>query len=188
MVFLTSGPRYPFFSEHSFLDRKMGLRLAQGNDLLVLDNRVYFKTIPGLEPVDVIYRRVNDAHIDPVIFSTDLETAGISGLIQCIRAGTVTVANAIGSRVAENRALHGKMSAIARFYLSERLELPSIQTLWCQDTDQLDTLLDDPSAFEILPTHSARIGTPRPRASEPAVYRKLCARIRPTSSRDKKLN
>ncbi|GAB5560740.1 MAG: circularly permuted type 2 ATP-grasp protein [Synoicihabitans sp.] len=161
MVFLTTGPQYPFFSEHSFLARKMGLRLAQGDDLLVLDNRVYFKTIAGLEPVDIIYRRVNDAHIDPVVFSTDLETAGIPGLIQCIRAGTVTVANAIGSGVAENRALHGHMAELARFYLSERLELPSIKTLWCRDNDQLDAILDDPKAFEIWPTHSARLDTPQ---------------------------
>ena len=98
---LTGGPRDPFYSEHSFLARKMGLPLARGDDLIVLDNSVYLKTIAGLERVDVIYRRLNDAHIDPVVFSTDRERAGIPGLIQCIRRGTVVLANAIGTGVAE---------------------------------------------------------------------------------------
>ena len=150
MVFLTTGPRYPFFSEHSFLARKMGLRLAQGDDLLVLDNRVYFKTVAGLEQVDVIYRRVNDAHIDPVVFSTDFETAGIPGLMQCIRAGTVAVANAIGSGVAENRALPAYLPALARFYLSESLMIPSIPTWLCTDTDHLDTIIENAEGLELV--------------------------------------
>ena len=159
MVFLTTGPRYPFYSEHSFLARKMGLRLAQGDDLLVSDNRVYFKTIAGLERVDVIYRRVNDTHIDPAVFNTDFETAGIPGLIQCIRAGNVIVANAIGSGTAENRALHAYLPALSRFYLGERLLLPSIPTLLCIDNDQVDRILDNVEQFELHPTHSPRVGT-----------------------------
>lgn len=164
MVFLTTGPRYPFYSEHSFLARKMGLRLAQGDDLLVSDNRVYFKTIAGLEQVDVIYRRVNDAHIDPVVFSTDFETAGIPGLIQCIRAGTVTVTNAIGAGVAENRALHAYLPALSRFFLGERLLLPSIPTFLCTDNDQVDSILEDADRLELWPTHPTRTGTPQPPA------------------------
>lgn len=159
IVFLTTGPRYPFYSEHSFLARKMGLRLAQGDDLLVSDNRVYFKTIAGLERVDVIYRRVNDTHIDPAVFNTDFETAGIPGLIQCIRAGNVIVANAIGSGTAENRALHAYLPALSRFYLGEQLLLPSIPTLLCHDNDHVDSILDNADQFELLPTHSPRVGT-----------------------------
>lgn len=162
MVFLTTGPRYPFFSEHSFLARKMGLRLAQGDDLLVLDNRVYFKTVAGLEQVDVIYRRVNDAHIDPVVFSTDFEAAGIPGLMQCIRAGTVAVANAIGAGVAENRALPAYLPALARFYLGETLTIPSIPTWLCTDTDHVDAIIENANELELWPTHSSRVGTPQP--------------------------
>lgn len=162
MIFLTTGPRYPFFSEHSFLARKMGLRLAQGDDLLVLDNRVYFKTVAGLEQIDVIYRRVNDAHIDPVVFSTDFETAGIPGLMQCIRAGTVAVANAIGSGVAENRALAAYLPALSRYYLGESLVIPSIPTWLCTDTDHLDAIIENADELELWPTHSSRIGTPQP--------------------------
>ncbi len=160
MVFLSAGPRYPFYSEHSFLARKMGLRLAQGDDLLVLDNHVYFKTVAGLERVDVIYRRLNDAYIDPVVFSTDRESAGIPGLIQCIRAGNVVVVNAIGSGVAESRALNAYWPALARFYFSERLLLPSIPTYLCTDTDQIDAIIDQADRLLLRPTHSPRVGQP----------------------------
>src|SRR5690606_5424917 len=114
IVVLTAGPHDPFYSEHSFLARKMGLPLARGDDLLVLDNRVYFKTIAGLERVDVIYRRLNDAHIDPVVFSTNRESVGIPGLLQCIRAGNVVIANSIGTGVAENRALNAYVPRLMR--------------------------------------------------------------------------
>lgn len=160
MVFLTTGPRYPFYSEHSFLARKMGIRLAQGSDLLVLGNQVFFKTVAGLERVDVIYRRVNDAHIDPVVFSTEIESAGIPGLMQCIRAGNVTVANAIGSGVAESRALAAYLPALCRFYLGERLLLPSLPTWVFTDTDHVDAILERSNSLDVLPLHSARIGSP----------------------------
>ncbi len=158
MVFLSAGPRYPFYSEHSFLARKMGLRMAQGDDLLVLDNHVYFKTVAGLERIDVIYRRLNDAYIDPVVFSTDNESAGIPGLMQCIRAGNVVVANAIGSGVAENRALNHFWPQLCRFYLGERLLLPSTPTYICTDTDQIDAIIEQADQLILRPTHSARVG------------------------------
>ncbi len=160
MVLLTTGPRFPFYSEHSFLARKMGIRLAQGSDLLVLDNQVFFKTVAGLERVDVIYRRVNDTHIDPVVFSSEIESAGIPGLMQCIRAGNVTVANTIGSGVAESRALHAYAPALCRFYLGENLLLPSIPTWVFTDTDQVDTILERSAELDLLPTHPPRIGRP----------------------------
>lgn len=175
MVFLTTGPRYPFYSEHSFLARKMGLRLAQGDDLLVSDNRVYFKTTAGLEQVDVIYRRVNDTHIDPAVFSTDIETAGIPGLIQCIRAGNVTVANAIGSGVAENRALHAYLPALSKYLLGERLLMPSVPTLLCTDNDQIDQIIENADRLELWPTHSSRLGTPQPDA--PSFHRDQLPKI-----------
>jgi uncharacterized circularly permuted ATP-grasp superfamily protein/uncharacterized alpha-E superfamily protein len=158
IIVLTTGPRFPFFSEHSFLARKMGLPLAQGDDLLVLDNRVYFKTVAGLEPVDVIYRRLNDAHIDPVVFSTDRATAGIPGLMQCIRAGNVVVANGIGTGVAESRSLLAYLPQLTRYYLSERPLLPSIPTFTCGDIDQLDYILDHRDELRLRPIHEPRLG------------------------------
>ncbi len=158
IVVLTAGPHDPFYSEHSFLARKMGLPLARGDDLLVLDNRVYFKTIAGLERVDVIYRRLNDAHIDPVVFSTDRENAGIPGLLQCIRSGRVVVANAIGTGVAESRALNAFAPRLLRFYLGEKPLLGSVPTFTCGDTDHLDYILENRDRLRIQPTHDARIG------------------------------
>jgi uncharacterized circularly permuted ATP-grasp superfamily protein/uncharacterized alpha-E superfamily protein len=158
IVILTAGPHDPFYSEHSFLARKMGLPLARGDDLLVLDNRVYFKTIAGLEPVDVIYRRLNDAHIDPVVFSTDRETAGVPGLLQCIRHGTVAMANAIGTGLAESRALEAYLPRLMRFYFGEKPLLPSVPTYTCGDNDQLDYILDAYSELRIRPIHDPRLG------------------------------
>lgn len=138
VVVLTAGPQDPFYSEHSFLARKMGLPLARGDDLLVLDNCVYFKTIAGLERVDVIYRRLTDAHIDPVVFSTHRETAGVPGLMQCVRQHNVVVANAIGSGLAESRALEAFWPTLSRYYFGENLRLPSIPTYLCSDTDVVE--------------------------------------------------
>ena len=160
IVLLTTGPRYPFFSEHAFLARKMGVPLAQGDDLLVLDDRVYLKTIAGLQPVDVIYRRLNDAHIDPVVFSTNRDTAGVPGLLQCLRAGTVVVANAIGSGVAESRGLLPYLPQLLRFYLGERPVLPSVATYTCGDTDQLDHILEHANELQLRPLHARRLGQP----------------------------
>jgi uncharacterized circularly permuted ATP-grasp superfamily protein/uncharacterized alpha-E superfamily protein len=169
IVVLTAGPHDPFYSEHSFLARKMGLPLARGDDLLVLDNRVYFKTIAGLERVDVIYRRLHDAHIDPVVFSTDRENAGIPGLLQCIRSGRVAIANAIGTGVAESRALNAYAARLLRFYLGEKPLLGSVPTFTCGDTDHLDYILEHREELRILPTHDPRHGdwlssTPHPAA------------------------
>lgn len=159
MIVLTAGPRDPFYMEHSFLARKMGLPLAQGDDLLVLDNNVYFKTILGLERIDVIYRRLNDRHIDPVVFSTDRDTAGIPGLIQCIRSGNVVVANAIGAGLGESRALDAFTGPLSRFYLNERPIIPAVPTYSCADNDLLDFILDQRDSIQIVPVHDAPVSS-----------------------------
>jgi uncharacterized circularly permuted ATP-grasp superfamily protein/uncharacterized alpha-E superfamily protein len=167
IIVLTAGPHDPFYSEHSFLARKMGLPLARGDDLLVLDNRVYFKTIAGLERVDVIYRRLNDAYIDPVVFSTDRENAGIPGLLQCIRTGNVVIANAIGTGIAESRALDAYMPRLMRFYLGEKPLLGSVPTFTCGDTDHLDYILENQSELRVLPAHDPRNGDWRSTSATP---------------------
>lgn len=155
IVVLTAGPGDAFYSEHSFLARKMGLPLARGDDLIVLDNTVYFKTVAGLERVDVIYRRLNDAHIDPVVFSTDHETAGIPGLLQCIRAGRVAVANAIGTGLAESRVIDAYLPRLCRFYFGEKLLLESPETHVCGDPDRMEQILDQHDRFTIHPAHES---------------------------------
>ncbi len=155
IVVLTAGPGDAFYSEHSFLARKMGLPLARGDDLLVLDNTVYFKTVSGLERVDVIYRRLNDAHIDPVVFSTDRETAGIPGLLQSIRAGRVAVANSIGTGLAESLVVEAYLPRLARFYFGEKLLLPAPENHACGDADRMEQILDQPDRFVIRPAHES---------------------------------
>lgn len=155
IVVLTAGPQDPFYSEHSFLARKMGLPLARGDDLLVLDNCVYFKTITGLERVDVIYRRLADAHIDPVVFSTHRETVGVPGLVQCVRQRTVVVANAIGSGLAENRALDAFLPTLSRYYFGENLRLPSIPTYLCSDSDVVEAAIARHPELRLRRTHAS---------------------------------
>jgi uncharacterized circularly permuted ATP-grasp superfamily protein/uncharacterized alpha-E superfamily protein len=169
IVMLTGGPQDPFYTEHSFLARKMGLPLARGDDLLVLDNCVYFKTIAGLERVDVIYRRLSDAHMDPVVFETDRETAGVPGLLQCIRAGNVVVSNAIGAGVGESRALDAWLPRLMRFYLGEKPLLPALPTYTCGDNDQLDYILENRGRLRVRPAHDPRLDDPRVHAPSPVL-------------------
>lgn len=162
VVVLTAGPQDPFYSEHSFLARKMGLPLARGDDLLVLDNCVYFKTIAGLERVDVIYRRLADAHIDPVVFSTHRETAGVPGLLQCVRQRTVVVANAIGSGLAESRALDAFLPTLSRYYFGENLRLPSVPTYLCSDSDVVEAAIARHPELRLRRTHASLIDPSTP--------------------------
>ncbi len=142
VVVLTPGPQDNAYFEHSFLARKMGLPLAQGGDLLVLDEGVYFKTVAGLVPVDVIYRRLNDDHIDPVVFPTTRST-GVPGLVASIRAGRVALANSIGVGLADNRALEAYVPRLLRYFLGEKPVLPGVPTYYCADVDQFGVVLDD---------------------------------------------
>lgn len=162
VVVLTAGPQDPFYSEHSFLARKMGLPLARGDDLLVLDNCVYFKTIAGLERVDVIYRRLADAHIDPVVFSTHRESVGVPGLLQCVRQHTVVVANAIGSGLAENRALDAFLPTLSRYYFGENLRLPSLPTYLCSDSDVVEAAIARHPELRLRRTHASLVDAATP--------------------------
>lgn len=177
-VVLTAGPADPNFFEHSFLARKMGLPLAQGGDLLVLEDRVYFRTVGGLVPVDVVYRRVNDAHVDPVALPTDRLT-GVPGLIASIRARRVAVANAIGAGVADNRALEAYLPRLMRFFLGERPILPGVTTYDCGDPDQLAVALDAGNSFALVPAQAAQVELPSALPGAPGrLRRRVLARLR----------
>ena len=152
VVLLTPGTGSPAYSEHSFLARRMGVPLVQGGDLLVLDDRLYLKSVSGLERIDVLYTRVADAWIDSMVFRRD-SLLGVSGLAQCVRSGTVTVVNAIGSQLADDRALLPFSARIIRFYLAEPALLPTLQTWWLGDLDQRDHVLDRLDQFDIRPLY-----------------------------------
>ena len=126
-VVLTPGVGNSAYFEHAFLAREMGVALVEGRDLLVHDNIVYMRTTAGLRRVDVIYRRVDDDFLDPLAFRPD-SRLGVAGLLNAYRAGNVSIANAIGTGVADDKALYAYLPAIIRFYLSEEPILPNVQT------------------------------------------------------------
>jgi uncharacterized circularly permuted ATP-grasp superfamily protein/uncharacterized alpha-E superfamily protein len=152
VVLLTPGAGSAAYPEHSFLARRMGIPLVQGGDLLVLDDRLYLKSVSGLERIDVLYTRVADAWLDSMVFRRD-SLLGVPGLAQCVRAGTVAVANAMGSQLADDRALLQFSRRIIRFYLGEEELLPTLRTWWLGDLDQRDHVLDRLDEFDIRPLY-----------------------------------
>jgi uncharacterized circularly permuted ATP-grasp superfamily protein len=126
-VVLTPGVGNSAYFEHAFLAREMGVALVEGRDLLVHDNIVYMRTTAGLKRVDVIYRRVDDDFLDPLAFRTDSHL-GVAGLLNAYRAGNVSLANAIGTGLADDKALYAYIPAIIRFYLGEDAILPNVET------------------------------------------------------------
>ena len=127
VVVLTPGVYNSAYFEHTFLARQMGVELVEGRDLLVHNNIVYMRTTAGLQRVDVIYRRVDDDFLDPLAFRSD-SALGVSGLFNAYRKGNVSLANAIGTGVADDKALYAYVPKIIQYYLGEEPILPNIQT------------------------------------------------------------
>lgn len=156
VVLLTPGPGSAVFSEHSFLARRMGIPLVQGGDLLVLNDAVYLKTVSGLQRVEIIYTRVSDPWLDPMVFRRD-SLLGVPGLVHCIRKGTVKVVNSLGSQLADDRSLLPLAPQIIRYYLGERPLLKSLPTYWLGDLDQKEMVLSDIANYTIRPLYGERI-------------------------------
>ena len=152
VALLTGGAGSAAYSEHSFLARRMGIPLVQGGDLLVLDDKLYLKTVSGLERIHVLYARLSDAFLDPMAFRRD-SLLGVPGLVQCVRCGNVGVVNAIGSRLADDRAILPFSARIIGFYLGETELLPTLPTWWLGDLDQRDHVLDRLDDFDIRPLY-----------------------------------
>jgi uncharacterized circularly permuted ATP-grasp superfamily protein len=141
IVLLTPGVFNSAYFEHAFLARQMGIELVEGRDLAVHDNIVYMRTTAGLRRVDVIYRRVDDDFIDPLAFRPD-STLGVAGLFNAYRAGNVTLANALGTGVADDKALYAYVPAIIRYFLGEDPILANVQTFLCSDPVQREHVLE----------------------------------------------
>ncbi len=156
VVLLTPGPLSPAYSEHGFLSRRMGIPLVQGGDLLVMNDEVYLKTVRGLNKVDVIYSRVSDQWLDPLVFQRD-SVLGVPGLVHCIRKKNVAVVNAIGAQLSDDRALLPHASRIIRYYLGQNPLLPTLETFWLGDIDQREHVLAHLSDFTIRPLYGERI-------------------------------
>ena len=135
VVVLTPGIFNSAYFEHAFLARSMGVELVEGKDLVVDGHAVYARTIEGLVPVDVIYRRIDDDFLDPVAFRPD-STLGVSGLLGALRAGTVTVCNALGNGVADDKGVYPYVPEIIRYYLGAEPIIDNVVTYMMWDPDQ----------------------------------------------------
>ena len=140
-VLLTPGQFNSAFYEHSFLADKLGIELVEGSDLFVHDDVVFMRTTEGPQRVDVIYRRVDDAFIDPLVFNPD-SMLGVPGLMAAYGAGNVTLANAVGTGIADDKAIYSYMPDIVRFYMGEEPILPNVPTWRCREADSLMYVLD----------------------------------------------
>jgi len=141
VVLLTPGVFNSAYFEHTFLAQQMGIELVEGRDLLVHDNVVYMRTTAGLRRVDVIYRRVDDDFLDPLCFRPD-SSLGVAGLFNAYRAGNVNFANAIGTGVADDKAIYAYVPAIIRYYLDEEPILANVKTFLLTKPSQRHYVLE----------------------------------------------
>lgn len=153
-VVLTPGVFNSAYYEHSYLAKGMGVELVEGRDLFVEENFVYMKTINGPKKVDVIYRRIDDAFIDPEVFNPD-SVLGVPGLFKSYKAGNVCLANAPGTGVADDKAIYTYMPAIIKYYLNEAPILKNVQTYHCSRKDDLEYVLNNIANLVIKPVDEA---------------------------------
>ena len=159
IVLLTPGPFNETYFEHSYLSRYLGITLVQGADLTVRDRRVYLKTVEGLQPVDVILRRVDDSFCDPLELRGD-SVLGISGLVDAIWAGNVKVANSLGSGAIETAGIMPFLPHLCENLLGETLKLPSVATWWCGQNYALDWVLNNLDRVVVKPAFPSRAMEP----------------------------
>ena len=136
VVLLSPGIYNSAYFEHIFLAREMGVPLVEGRDLIVEDDRVWMRTTAGLAPVHAIYRRLNDDFLDPDVFNPD-SVLGVRGLIDVWRRGRVAIANAVGTGVADDKAIYAYMPRLIRYYLSEEPILSNVETHICGEPEGL---------------------------------------------------
>ena len=150
VVVVTPGMYNSAYFEHSFLAQKMGVPLVEGRDLYVEKDFVYMKTIHGPKRVDVIYRRVDDEFIDPLVFRKD-SMLGVPGLMNAYRAGNVTLANAPGTGVADDKAVYHYVPDIIKYYLNEEPILNNVQTYHCEKESDMKYVLENIGKLVVKP-------------------------------------
>ena len=154
VVVMTPGMYNSAYFEHAFLAQQMGVELVEGQDLFVNDNHVYMRTTRGPQRVDVIYRRVDDDFLDPLVFRPD-SSLGVPGLLSVYRAGRVALANAIGTGVADDKSIYPYVPDMIRFYLSESPILNNVPTYQCRKKDDLQYTLDHLAELVVKEVHGA---------------------------------
>jgi len=154
VVLLSPGVFNSAYFEHVFLAREMGAPLVEGRDLVVENDRVYMKTTAGLAPVHVIYRRINDDFLDPEVFRAD-SRLGVRGVMRAYHRGNVAIANAVGTGVADDKAVYAYMPRIIRYYLGEDPILPNVETHVCREPEDLKYTLDHLAELVVKPVGEA---------------------------------
>jgi uncharacterized circularly permuted ATP-grasp superfamily protein len=154
VVLLTPGVFNSAYYEHSFLADKLGIELVEGRDLLVKNELVYMRTTEGLKRVDVIYRRVEDDFLDPLAFRPD-SMLGVPGLMSAYAAGNVTLANAVGTGIADDKAIYSYMPEILKFYLGEDPLLKNVPTWCCRRPPDLAYVLDHLEELVVKEVHGS---------------------------------
>ena len=154
VVVLTPGAYNSAYFEHTFLAQQMGVELVEGRDLFVKDEVVYMRTTQGPQRVDVIYRRIDDDYMDPQAFRPE-STLGVPGVLRAYQAGNVTLANAIGTGVADDKSIYPYVPEMIRFYLGEEPKLNNVPTYMCRKTDELAYVLDHLAELVVKEVHGA---------------------------------
>ena len=161
VVMLTPGPLNETYFEQTYRARYLGYTLVEGQDLTVRDNCVWLKTLAGLERVDVILRRVDDDFCDPLELRND-SILGVPGLVEAVRAGNVTVANALGSGIVQSPAFMSFLPGLCEHILGEPLKLPSVATWWCGQKEAREYALEHLDELVIKPAFRSHLRTPDP--------------------------
>jgi uncharacterized circularly permuted ATP-grasp superfamily protein len=154
VVVLTPGVGNSAYFEHSLLARQMGVELVEGRDLFCRDNIVYLRTTNGEQPVDVIYRRVDDEFLDPLHWRPD-SVLGIAGVLNAARAGNVVIANAVGNGVGDDKLVYTYVPEIVKYYLNEKPLLPNVDTFRCWLPDEVDYVLSHMDELVIKPVEGS---------------------------------
>ena len=151
---LTPGRFNSAYFEHSFLAQQMGVELVEGRDLTVEDDTVFMRTTAGLERVHVIYRRIDDDFLDPRVFRAD-SMLGVPGLMEAYRRNRVTLVNAPGTGIADDKVIYTYVPQMIRYYLGEDAIIPNVPTYLCWDKQQMDHVLDNIESLVIKPANES---------------------------------
>jgi len=154
IALLTPGIYNSAYYEHSFLADKLGVELVEGRDLIVKNDEVFMRTTEGPKRVDVIYRRLDDDFLDPLTFRPD-STLGVPGLMSAYMAGNITLANAVGTGIADDKAIYSYMPQIVKFYLDEEPVLKNVPTWRCRERDDLGHVLDNLHDLVVKEVHGS---------------------------------
>jgi uncharacterized circularly permuted ATP-grasp superfamily protein len=154
IAILTPGIHNSAYFEHSFLADQMGVELVEGHDLRVMDGRIKMRTTRGYKTIDVLYRRVDDDYLDPLNFKPD-SMLGVPGIMDVYRAGNITITNAPGTGIADDKAIYSYMPEIVEFYTGEQAILKNVQTWRCSEESSLKYVLDNLAELVVKEVHGS---------------------------------